>query len=326
MVNDSSAMSVIEPQRIAIIRRNRLGDMICTLPLIHALRTRFPQSDILVVSDEAGCEVARWSTEVNRVAMFKVAFPKFLNPWLNKKTFQGCDLVIAAKGGFDRGLAKVVCASEAMMRIGFDPCTSSKYYTDPIPLPEYEHQIKTLFRLLKPLGIIEPSEYRFDLSIPSVDSTLFDWGVEEGKKKLLLTLTCNRGQYWPMESYLDCIDRLQALGNTKIGVMKRPEDVFSVDIDQSLRSRGIVVFDPMNLAAVANLLKSADGFITPEGGLAHLAACVGTATIVLWRPDGVIQKWGSKAKSHLDLQPSCGIENLSVEAMMQQIENHFLFF
>ena len=317
-------MSAIEPQRIAIIRRNRLGDLICTLPLIHTLRTRFPQSDILLVSDEAGCEVARWSGEVNRVSLFKSAFPKFLNPWFNKRTFQGCDLVIAAKGGFDRGLAKVVRASEVAIRIGFDPCSPSDYYTHPIPLPEYEHQIKTLFRLLLPLGIMEPSDYRFDLSIPSIDSRLFDWESGEEKKRLLLTLTCNRGQYWPVDSYLDCIDRLLALGNTKIGVMKRPEDLFSVDLDQRLRSRGVVIFEPMNLAVVANLLKSADGFITPEGGLAHLAACTGTATIVLWRPDGVIQKWGSTAKRHLDLQPSCGIENLSVEEMMKQIENHLI--
>ncbi len=324
MFNHELIMSVINPQRIAIIRRNRLGDMICTLPLIHALRNRFPQTEILVVSDSAGCELARWSPEVSQVHLFKNFFLKFLNPWMNKSSLKGADLVIAAKGGFDRGVAKVVCASGSPIRIGFDPHSPSAYYSHPIPLPDYEHQIKTLFRLLLPLGIEEPQEYCFNLTIPSVDSSFLNWGCGSDKKKILITLTCNRGQYWPLENYFQLIDRLEKMGGIQVGVMKRPEETLSMEITERLRSKGVALFEPSSLAVVANLLKSADGFISPEGGLVHLAACTETPTVVLWRPDGVIQKWGSKSKTHLDLQPSCGIENLSVDAMLDQIQGHFL--
>ncbi len=320
-------MISIVPQKIAIIRRNRLGDMICTLPLIHSLREHFPQAEIVIVSDAAGCEVARWSPEVSEVHLFKSSFLKFLNPRLNKNSLDGCDLVIAAKGGFDRGLAKVVRASGALLRIGFEASSSpSAYYSHPIPLPEYEHQITTLFRLLLPLGIQEPKEYRFDLVVPSVDETLLEWGEGIGKKRLLLTLTCNRGHYWPMQSYLQLIDRLHAMGGIQVGVMKRPEDRFSEELEQALKLKGVRIFNPLNLAIVANLLKSADGYISPEGGLVHLAASTGTSTIVLWKSDGVILKWGSKAKTHLDLQPACGIDKYSVDEMIDLIRRQFQWF
>jgi ADP-heptose:LPS heptosyltransferase len=316
----------MSPQKIAMIRRNRLGDMICTLPLIHSLKEKFPGAKIVVLSDAAGCEVARWSPLVDEVHLVRTTFLKFLTPWLNRGALKECDVVIAAKGGFDRGLAKMVRASGAPHRLGFDPSAKSFYYTDPIPLPEYEHQIKTLFRLLRPLGVEEPEVYRFELPIPEVSDSILDWSVglgDSNSKKLLLTLTCNRGQYWPMERYGALIDRLQSTGRIVVGVMKRPEDSFSEEVRNALSNRRVSLLEPKNLAVVANLLKRADGYISPEGGLVHLAASTGTPTMVLWRPDGVVRKWGSTARTHFDLQPTEGIEQLSVEGMIEVVRSHF---
>ena len=40
--------------RILVIRRNRMGDMIYTLPLLHALRRHFPEAHITVACDPRG--------------------------------------------------------------------------------------------------------------------------------------------------------------------------------------------------------------------------------------------------------------------------------
>ncbi|MES2309601.1 MAG: glycosyltransferase family 9 protein [Verrucomicrobiota bacterium] len=315
--------TLIHPRKIALIRRNRLGDMICTFPMIHALKEKFPEVKIVIVSDSPGCEVARWSPLVEEVHQIRTSFLKFLNPWLNRDAFQGCDTVIAVKGGFDRHLAKMVKASRDPVRIGFDSHRDSDYYTHSIPLPEYEHQIKTLFRLLQPFGISEPELYRFDLSIPKVEDPILNWAGDLSAKTLLLTLTCNRGQYWPMKNYFSVIDRLQETGKVRIGIMKRPEDSFSKETMDGLTRREVRILEPTDLTVVANLLKTAGGYISPEGGLVHLAASTKTPTVVLWRPDGVVKKWGSTAKTHLDLQPKEGIENLSVDQMIDVIRSHF---
>jgi hypothetical protein len=45
----------MNPEKILVIRRDNIGDLVCTTPLIHALRTRFPKArlDLLVNSYNA---------------------------------------------------------------------------------------------------------------------------------------------------------------------------------------------------------------------------------------------------------------------------------
>ncbi|HEY0256557.1 MAG TPA: hypothetical protein VGC39_03860, partial [Candidatus Methylacidiphilales bacterium] len=43
--------------RILVIRRNRMGDMICTLPLLHALRKGYPTAHLTVACDPAGAPI-----------------------------------------------------------------------------------------------------------------------------------------------------------------------------------------------------------------------------------------------------------------------------
>lgn len=304
-------------QKIGVVRRNRLGDMVCTLPLIHALRDRFPQAKIAVWSDAAGCELASLCSAVNEAHRIRTSRLKLLTPWLNQRKLQECDLVIGVKGGFDRMLARIVEKSDATMRIGFDLEPRSFFYTHPIFPPEtYEHQIKTLFRLLEPLGISEPSSYRFDLGKLNPAPLL--------QNKILFCLDCNRGQYWGTERYLELMDRLQQAHQIQSVVLQRPDAPFEKKWIDAFSTRSVEVVTTKTLRDLGNLLQSVRGFITPEGGLAHFAACTQTPTVVLWKKDGVIRKWGSTATTHYDLQPAEGFENWNVEQMQEVILRHLL--
>lgn len=307
------------PQKIGLIRRNRLGDMIYTLPLIYSLRNHFPHSEINIWSDAPGCEVTSLCPAVHKTHRIRTSRLKLLVPWLNQKSLQECQILIAIKGGFDRSLARLTQRSNATIRIGFDPNSNSEFYTHPVPPPDtYEHQLKTLYRLLEPLGITEPSPYCFDLEIPSLPHFQLP---AQNSAPLLFAFDCNRGQYWPTNRYLELIDHLQSLGIPSL-VLERMDAPLSVSWTRSLNERKIPIIKTKNLQELGILLKNVRGFLTPEGGLAHFAACTRTKTIVLWKKDGVILKWGSKSPTHLDLQPEEGIENLSTSQMLTMIQNH----
>src|SRR5260221_2660478 len=87
--------------RILVIRRNRMGDMIYTLPLLHALRRHYPQAHLTVACDPLGAPIAQACAAVDEVIMLEPGW----NPWqaalINASQLQDYDLVIAAKGGFD---------------------------------------------------------------------------------------------------------------------------------------------------------------------------------------------------------------------------------
>jgi len=57
--------------RILVIRRNRMGDMIYTLPLLHALRRHYPQAHLTVACDPPGAPIARACESVNEVIVLE---------------------------------------------------------------------------------------------------------------------------------------------------------------------------------------------------------------------------------------------------------------
>src|SRR5476651_615136 len=165
-----------ENPRILVIRRNRMGDMIYTLPLLHALRRHFPQAHLTVACDPLGAPIAQACPAVNDVIVLEPGW----NPWQaalkNAARLQDYDWVIAAKGGFDRRLAVLTRLTNAAIRIGFERRADrpSAYYTDPVALPgdpHEEHQIETLLRLLKPVGLVKPTEFTVDLSLRVPDAS-----------------------------------------------------------------------------------------------------------------------------------------------------------
>ena len=85
--------------RILVIRRNRLGDMLCTLPLLHALRSHFPQAHIAVACDSPGAPAARACQAVNDVIVLEPGWNRLVSSLGDAVHLQGYDQVIAAKGG-----------------------------------------------------------------------------------------------------------------------------------------------------------------------------------------------------------------------------------
>src|ERR1700761_6141682 len=90
--------------RILVIRRNRLGDMIYTVPLLHALRRHNPGAHISVACDPPGAPIAESCEAVNEVIVLADGWNPWQAAYKNAAALQDFDIVIAAKGGFDRRL------------------------------------------------------------------------------------------------------------------------------------------------------------------------------------------------------------------------------
>jgi len=121
------------------------------------------------------------------------------------------------------------------LRIGFErrPDRPSAYYTDPVPLPDPgsdEHQIDTLMRLLKPLGLINPTQFGIDLSLHLPEASLrFCQGSAAAapfnlSRFMLLNLSSTVPLKFLEEDLIALISRI--LGNTDlaIGLVAAPAD------------------------------------------------------------------------------------------------------
>lgn len=296
--------------RLLVIRRNRLGDMICTLPLLHAVRGRFPQAHLAVACDPPGAPIASASDVVNEVVVLgSSGLPALLG---NARQLQGFDWVIVAKGGFDRRQAALARFTNGARRVGFD-ATPSLYYTDPVPLPDpqAEHQIETQLRLLAPLEITPPPVVDLPpLQIPAAASdfanALFAQPPLNAHSRFVLINVSStvRLKFRPRD-FIELAQRiLMADAGTAVLFVAAPADQSHARevarICNSNRAAAVATPGPLELAA---LMRRAALIITPEGGAAHLAAAVGLPALVIWS-EGPFEKWRSRAKNHVFVQAS----------------------
>jgi ADP-heptose:LPS heptosyltransferase len=317
--------------RILVIRRNRLGDMIYTIPLLHALRRHNPRAHISVACDPLGAPVAEACEAVNDV----VVLARGWNPWqaayANAGALQDYDWVVAAKGGFDRRLAVLTRLTNAPIRIGFEnaPPAGSLYYTNPVPIPAElndEHQVDTLLRLLKPLGLVRPTPYSVNLSLRVPEASrafaeelLSNPPFSETPGYMLMNFSSTVGLKFREEDFIALTRRVLGSTNLAIGLVAAPVDQqLTHEIAMCMASKRVIAIDtpgPMDLAA---MLEKALLLFTPEGGAAHLAAAMGTPALVLWS-EGPFKKWHSRGKRHAYVLAERGEQLIPLERVWEAL-------
>ena len=307
--------------RILVIRRNRMGDMIYTLPLLHALRRHYPQAHLAVACDPAGAPIARACDAVNEVIVLQKSWVPGLAVLKNAAQLQGFDWVIAAKGGFDRRLATLSRLTNATLRIGFARNqNNASSYTDPVALPENpfdEHQIETLLRLLKPLGVMTVNKFAVDLSLTVPEAARAFAAPILAKPALyrfmLINLSSTARLKFRQRDFVALALKVLEATDLSVAFVAAPADqAKAAEMAAQMKSDRVVAVatpGPMELAA---LLEKAVCLFTPEGGAAHLAASVEAPAVVLWS-EGPFKKWHSRAANHVFVQAEPGEKNVPLE-------------
>jgi len=293
------------PQRLLVIRRNHMGDMICTLPLLYALRRRFPESHITVACDRNGAPIARACPAVNRV---HVLTRGWLSLAANVLHLRGYDAAIAVKGGFDRRLGILTRLTDTPIRIGFHHAAGqrpSKLYSHPIPLPPaQEHQVDTCLRLLAPLGVTDLT-HDFTLRLPDETTTyaletINRHRLPQHRFVAVVNVSSNRPLPLTEKQFATLIHRLAEELHALVAISCLPsesERAKAQHLIRAAKTKSAFVLEtpsPLHLAAV---LGQSGLVVTPEGGVGHLAATMGTPGVILWS-EGSFEKWHMLAKNH----------------------------
>lgn len=302
----------LENPRILVIRRNRMGDMICTLPLLHALRKGYPTAHLTVACDPSGAPIAQACTAVNEVVVLKTGWNRWISALQNAAHLQDYDWVIAAKGGFDHRLAVLIRLTNATRRIGFEPGMnrSSAYYTDPVPLPDdpyTEHQIETTLRLLQPLKL-SAAAIDLTLSLPKFPrefaaTLLAQPPFAVSSRFMLINISSTTPLKFRMDDFIGLAQRILQAGDLAIGFVAAPTDQSRArELAASLASDRVAAITTPGPLELAALLEHAAFLLTPEGGAAHLAAAMNTPALILWS-EGPFQKWRSRGADHTFVHP-----------------------
>jgi heptosyltransferase-3 len=302
MQDDPGAFDPAEVNKILVVRNDNIGDVICTTPMLDALRAAFPQAYIAALV----CTLAQEAIEGHR-ALDKVwAYPKAkhgqygkldslrrLGRVLKEIGQERFDLVLAPRAQFSTSQAWLVYASKGRWRMG--PAARGKrarwgfYYNMPTDWPPRDmHEVERCFFLLKHIRVDSPDK-RLYLKVPAqaeakVESFWQTNGLDQKSRPLVLNITrwaYREGRNWPDERYRELLRGLAGRDEGLV-VTHAPGDAdWVASLLEGIEPRP-PVFWSRSLKEFCALVAKARVFITPEGGPMHMGAAMGRPLVVIW--------------------------------------------
>jgi ADP-heptose:LPS heptosyltransferase len=313
-----------EPQSIAVVRlRTGLGDLLCTVPALRALRARLPEVRVaLITFAEMRDVVDRMRPWVDELMSFPghPGIPERPVRWSEIAPFYAA----ARTRRFDLALQMYganPAANEVTERLGarrtggfFVPGTRDPDRSTHVAYPGHEHEVRRHLTLMRHLGADPPvdSRAREALSFPrrAADRThasrLAAASGLETPYALIHPGATSPSRRWAPERFAAVGDALRRRG-LQIGIVgtgvERP---LALAVLRAMRAPAVDLCGRTGLGALAALLADARLLVGNDSGPAHLAAAVGTPSVTLFLSgDPVRWAYGSRRHRVARVQVEC---------------------
>jgi ADP-heptose:LPS heptosyltransferase len=311
--------------RILVVRRDNIGDLVCTTPLLSALRRRFPQGWIGALVNNYNAPVLAGNPDLSKV----VAYTKLKHLaggdsalrafGGNVASFWGLrrlhlDSVLLATTDFDPRMARLTRWLAPQQIVGFSDGSAAAASMLDVQLPvrglEGRHEVERVFSLAEQFGITGPLPplrvVADDAQMRRAATTL----PATGGPRIAVAISARRPrQRWPAERFAELIERLHAAHGARVMLLWAPgaaddarhpgDDDKAAEIERRLARRALLAaYRTASLQELVGALAACDAVITPDGGTMHLAAGLGKPIVALfgdssperWRPWGVAQR------------------------------------
>ena len=301
--------------RILVIRRDNIGDLVCTTPLFSALRRRFPDAHIAALVNSYNAPVLRGNSDVDEICVYRKAKHRNageskLAVWLETLALmirlrrRKFDLAIVATPAYQAAALRFARWVGAKRVVAFEQERDAAH-------AGARHETEEVMRLLRPLGIDEaPGAVRVfadarlaaRITLPNGDGPLVALHISARKP----------AQRWPLERYAALAHALYASHGARFLLFWSPggegQAQHPGDDDKAKRLAALcndlpLVATPTHrLAELIAGLSCCDFVICSDGGAMHLAAGLGKPMICFFGNSGA-HRWHPWGVTHELLQP-----------------------
>lgn len=281
-----------EYKKIGVWQTAFLGDAVLTLPLLRALKNRYPEAEIHFFVRNGVESIFAGQPEITEVHGFaKRGAQKSLNAAVRlgwEIGQQGFDLWISTHKSLRSAL--VAGATGIKRRIGYnEPWFNRFAYTETVDrrFDELE-EIERLFQLLGPLGISTPAP-KAELVVGEdarMDADLF-WQEHCGDRPVLGVHPGSTWptKCWPVEYFSEIVARADKAG-AQVLVFAGPDETEVAE--QVMRgageNRAVNLAGKLSLPQLAAYLGRLDAYLTNDSGPMHLAWAQDTPLVALFGP------------------------------------------
>jgi lipopolysaccharide heptosyltransferase I len=281
----------LEPRRIGLIKPSALGDIVHALPVLTALRRRFPTAHITWIVNRAYEPLLRGHPHLDGTLAFDRGAMR-RGYWSGLRVFGGFlgeirrqqfDLLLDLQGLLRTGLMTV--ASGASRRVGLATAREGAawLYTDRIAVPDFDgtHAVDRYWLIAAALGAGDgPREFHLAL-----DDDAKRWAAEAMAGRPRPWLAVGPGsrwltKRWPPEHFAELARRTQAaFGGTVVLIGTADEAPLAAQFAERLAGPVIDFTGRTTLPQLAALLATVDAMAANDTGPLHLAAALGRPVV-----------------------------------------------
>jgi heptosyltransferase III len=299
--------------RILVIRRDNIGDLVCTTPLFAALRARYPQAHIAALVNSYNAPVLDGNPDIDAVHSYtklkhrlpgesrlRIVLARLRT--LIRLRQEPFDYIVLAKAGFDR--QGLIQARQLKRRhiVGFtkpgEP--AARLITDPVPAIDYSsiHEVEVMRQLA---GAMDAHETPGALRVYPDPARMEAWRsrlpaiARRSERRWIAAHVSARepSTRWPVERWIELLRRLTAEGQTGAVLLWAPgpanhprhpgDDDMAAAIMAAVDGTKVLPAPTLELADLISVLGLCDAFVGADGGAMHLAAACGLPCVALFQ-------------------------------------------
>jgi lipopolysaccharide heptosyltransferase II len=278
-----------EPRRIVVLTRAGLGDAVYVIPALRALRRRYPQAHITVITGKRGYPL------LQRCPYLDTLYLRHIGNGLIGKLRE---IIRLRRGHYD--LAVILDNSDEKLlhsflagiprRVGGVKRYFGRLLTDPVPVDPNWHQINDLNRAVVARLGCDVSDWRLELfPDPKAEASLAIKLEQAGYRGERPLVGINPGasapnKRWFPERFAQVADTLLKAGIT-VMVLGAKSDMPQVEaMRQAMHHPPLVLAGQLSLDELILCLGQLDVLVSGDTGPAHLAAAMGTPVVGLFGP------------------------------------------
>jgi ADP-heptose:LPS heptosyltransferase len=311
-----------EIKKIAVFRALQLGDMICIIPAMRALRTAYPDAEITLLG-------LPWAAGfVNRFPKYFdhfIYFPGYpglpeqpydetaFEAFLHRVQDEQFDLLLQMQGN-GTIVNPLMFKFNAKYVAGFhnkDSHVDSPFFTE---YPNQGHEIKRWLKLMKHLGIPEMgTQPEFPVMQEDYEE-LDSLELPLTYKKYVCVHPGSRGVHrqWPPEYFALLADYCADNGFTPVITGTESERPITSELRKYMRNEAIDLTGKTSLGALAALLQDCAFIISNCTGVAHIAAALKIPGIVI-SMDGEPGRWKHSCHTVTDWTKNAHLDSILLD-------------
>ena len=317
--------------KILVVNLAFIGDVILSTPVIRALKEKYPQSSISMLTIPLTAPIAQLNPYIDKVLIYDKKGD-------HKGLLGGWKVVTAIKKEkFDMAICMNFAVRGAMLtwlagikyRIGYDAQHGKIFLTDAIKASRAVIQHETLnhMMVLQSLGCKAIND-KIEIEIPEyiINKTISKINFNKSKKNLII---CPFGSYnkknLEIKEYSKIIQGLRDKFDIYIIGSKKEEIALNLLASQAGLDNEKVLAGKLNLQELAALIKLSTVLLSVDTGPMHIAQGVNTPVVALFGPTDP-KIWGPRNNhdkiiyKNIECSPCWGRGNCEKNICMEKIE------